>query len=134
MPRLRGYAAIGTRAYGVHNWQEKGRKNVIGSLLDGKILTSSVFNCNIDSDIFSAWIEEDLVGALIEKSVIVIDNASFHKRKDIVDKINISGHILEYTPKYSPHLNKIEQKWAEVKSKIRATGEDVETVLKKYDL
>ncbi|OAJ33299.1 transposase [Piscirickettsia salmonis] len=29
MPRKRGYSQKGTRCYGVHNWHEKGRINVI---------------------------------------------------------------------------------------------------------
>ena len=134
MPRLSGYSMIGTRTYGINNWQERGRKNVIGALLNSRILTCSVFRCTINSDVFSAWVEEDLLEELNEKSIIVMDNASFHRRKDMKEKISSMGHILEYTPKYSPHLNKIEQKWSQVKAKIRETGRDIEYVLENYDL
>ncbi len=40
-----------------------------------------------------------------------MDNATFHKRKDMVEAIEKEGHILEYLPPYSPDLNPIEHKW-----------------------
>ncbi|OAJ32999.1 hypothetical protein A0O36_02813 [Piscirickettsiaceae bacterium NZ-RLO1] len=48
-------------------------------------------------------------------SVIVMDNARFHKRSDMIEAIEEQGHTLEYLPSYSPDLNPIERKWAEAK-------------------
>jgi transposase len=45
-----------------------------------------------------------------------MDNAKFHKRKDIIQVIEDAGHILEFLPPYSPDLNKIEPKWNQGKS------------------
>jgi transposase len=53
---------------------------------------------------------------LPKNSVIVMDNASFHKRLDIQQAILEAGHILEYLPPYSPDLNPIEHKWAQAKA------------------
>ena len=33
MPRLRGYAPVGQRCYGVHDWKAYGRTNAIGALI-----------------------------------------------------------------------------------------------------
>ncbi|MGJ3494312.1 transposase, partial [Piscirickettsia salmonis] len=63
-----------------------------------------------------AWLVEDLLPKLPNHSVIVMDNATFHKRSDITQAIQERGHILEYLPPYSPDLNPIEQKWAQAKS------------------
>jgi transposase len=57
-----------------------------------------------------------LLPALPSNCVIVMDNASFHKRQDIQNAINNAGHILEYLPPYSPDLNPIEKKWAQAKA------------------
>jgi hypothetical protein len=38
-------------------------------------------------------------------SVIVMDNATFHKRQDSVEALRRDGKILEYLPTYSPDLN-----------------------------
>ena len=54
MPRTHGYAPIGKRCFGKHDWGAKGRTNVIGALLNGLLLTVSLFQSNIDSLIFSA--------------------------------------------------------------------------------
>ncbi|NQY82450.1 MAG: transposase, partial [Alphaproteobacteria bacterium] len=39
--------------------------------------------------------------------VMVVDNATFHKRKDTQSAILNAGHTLEYLPLYSPDLNPI---------------------------
>jgi transposase len=45
-----------------------------------------------------------------------MDNAAFHKNKDMQSDLKNAGHILEYLPPYSPDLNAIEPKWAQAKS------------------
>jgi transposase len=46
---------------------------------------------------------QDLLPKIQEKSVIVMDNAAFHKRKDIVQAIENKGHIVEWLP----HIHQI---------------------------
>jgi len=60
--------------------------------------------------------------------VIVLDNASFHKREDMRKVIEKEGCILEFFPPYSPDFNPIEQKWTQLKSihrKLRCSAEEV---------
>ena len=75
-----------------------------------------LFNGNINSDVFYAWAVQQLLPALPKNAVIVMDNATFHKRKDIIDAIQNKGHIVEFLPPYSPDLNPIEKKWAQAKA------------------
>ena len=42
-----------------------------------------------------------------------MDNASFHKR--VKRLLNRHGHCILWLPPYSPDLNPIEKKWAQVK-------------------
>lgn len=116
MPRRYGYARVGERCVGKHNWHEKGRSNVIGALVDSRLITVSVFNGTINAAVFLAWLEQDLLPILPLACVIVMDNAAFHNRANIQQLINNSGHILEYLPPYSPDLNPIEPKWAQSKT------------------
>ena len=44
-----------------------------------------------------------------------MDNASFHKGKEMQEAIEKAGHTLLYLPAYSPDLNPIEKKWAQIK-------------------
>ena len=45
-----------------------------------------------------------------------MDNATFHKRADMIQAIEQRGTLLEFLPPYSPDLNPIELKWAQAKS------------------
>ena len=71
----------------------------------------------ITSDIFYEWVIHKLLPALPPKAVIVLDNASFHKRLDIKNAIEKEGYVLLFQPTYSPDLNKIEKTWAHYKAK-----------------
>ena len=134
MPRTHGYALKGRRCFGVHNWGSKGRTNVIGALLGGVLLTVSLFQTTINTAIFNAWVEQDLIPKLPEKSVVVMDNATFHKGVDMVQAIESAGHTLLYLPPYSPDLNPIEKKWAQVKAHRRKTGCSVEKLFKEQKI
>jgi len=57
-----------------------------------------------------------LIPKLPENSVIVMDNATFHKRSDTLQVIENAGHTALFLPPYSPDLNPIEQKWAQMKA------------------
>jgi transposase len=122
MPRTHGYALKGRRCFGSHNWGAKGRTNVIGALLGGALLTASLFQTTVNTAVFNAWVIQDLIPKLPANSVVVMDNASFHKGKDMEKAIKTAGHTLLYLPPYSPDLNPIEKKWAEAKAVRRRIG------------
>jgi transposase len=61
------------------------------------------------------WVKKLLLPNLTQPTVIVMDNATFHKDQAILDMIKTAGHIVEFLPPYSPDLNPIEHKWAEKK-------------------
>jgi len=119
MPRLYGYSIIGERCFCKQDWHARGRTNVIGAIIRKEIITTCLFDTYINSDIFYAWLTQDLLPKLPPNSVIVMDNASFHKRLDMINAIENAGHIIEYLPPYSPDLNPIEHKWHQAKAKRR---------------
>ena len=134
MPRLSGYSIKGQRCYGTHDWGAKGRTNVIGALLGGMLLTASLFETSIDTEIFTQWIKQDLIPQLPHHSVIIMDNASFHKGTLMQRAIEETGHTLFYLPTYSPDLNPIEKKWAQAKSIRRKVGGTVEQLLQNLNI
>ena len=93
-----------------------GRTDAVGALYGTGLLTPSLFDGNIDADVFSAWIGRDSLPKLPENSVIVMDNASFHKRRDIREAITSAGHPIDYPPVYSPDPNPIEHKRAQAEA------------------
>ena len=132
MPRTHGYSSIGKRCFGSHNWSAKDRTNVIGALVGNALLTISLFQCNINAEVFTHWVKQDLMLSLPANSVIVMDNASFHKRKDMQDILQEAGHTLEYLPPYSPDFNPIEHKWAKAKSIRRKYNCNIELLFRKF--
>ncbi len=128
MPRTHGYSLKGDRCFGVHDWGAKGRTNVIGALLGGVLLTVSLFQTTINTEVFNAWIIQDLIPKLPPNSVVVMDNATFHKGSDMVKALEDDGHTLLYLPPYSLDLNHIEKKWAQVKSLRRKNRESLEAL------
>ncbi len=115
-PRPHGYSQRGARCYGCKDWHARGRLNAIGAIIDFKFITVSLFDSYVDSEVFFAWSQQDLLPKLPPHSVIVLDNATFHKRSDILQLYQNAGHTLLFLPPYSPDLNPIEQNWAQAKS------------------
>ena len=128
MPRTHGYSLRGKRCFGTQNWNARGRTNAIGALHAGALLSVGLTQANVDADIFNLWLRSDLLPKLPPGSVLVMDNATFHKRQDTKTMIAHAGHILEYLPPYSPDLNPIEHKWAQAKAIRRKTGKSTETI------
>ena len=116
MPRTHGYAIKGQRCFGIHDWGAKGRTNVIGALLGGALLTVSLFQTTVNTSVFNAWVMQDLIPKLPPRSVVVMDNATFHKGQAMQQTLDEAGHTLLYLPPYSPDLNPIEKKWAHAKA------------------
>ena len=71
------------------------------------------------------------------KIVIVLDNASFHKKKEYLNKIQseMPNIHLEFLPKYSPDYNIMELVWHSAKeyiaNKVFASIEELELLLHK---
>lgn len=131
-PRTHGYSLKGTRCYGFCDWHARGRINVIGACINLAFINVVLFDGNIDSDVFYSWVTTQLLPALPPHAVIVLDNASFHKRQDIQNIIRKAGHTLEYLPPYSPDLNPIEHKWAQVKNIRKKERCRVEKLFENY--
>jgi hypothetical protein len=79
---LKGYGLIGQRCYAKYDWGKKSRINAIGALLENKLITVSLFEYSIHSEIFHTWLCEDLIPKLDGGEMIVMDNATFHKRSE----------------------------------------------------
>ena len=73
------------------------------------------FSCN--AEVVNSWLEEMLIPELTEPSVIVMDNASFHKKDAIRELLEKHGHTLLPLPPYSPDFNPIEQSFAVLKKR-----------------
>lgn len=121
---------MGQRCYGSSDWHARGRTNVIGALIGKLLLTVGLFKANVNAEIFYQWTVQDLLPKLPPTSVVVMDNATFHKRSDIRSAIAEAGHTLDFLPAYSPDLNPIEKKWAHAKSIRKKLSCSIPTLFK----
>ncbi len=99
-----------------------GRTNAIGALIGSALVAVGLLSGSVNTDVFTCWVEHLLLPNIPERSVIVMDNAAFHKGVDMQKLIGDAGHTLLYLPPYSPDLNPIEKKWAQAKRLRRATS------------
>ena len=133
--RTHGYQAKGSRCQGVHDWQGKTVVQSIGALLEGSLLTVCLIAGMVNGAVFKTWLAQDLLPKLTTSCVVVMDNATFHKVDGISELIEKAGHQLLYLPPYSPDLNPIEKKWAQVKAlrnKLRTN--DIDALFKDYSV
>ena len=109
-----GYAPRGQKCPGVSGW-DKAQTNVIGALCGTVPFAFTAFDCSIDSDVFHTWVTKVLLPELPARSVIVMDNATFHKRQDTLNALQAEGHTVLWLPPYNPDFNPIEKTWAWIK-------------------
>lgn len=121
MTRTHGFAKTGQRLLAEKSGNRKGKRISVIAVRNYKhqLLNSFYFNGSTDKEVFKTYLQEILLPNLPKNSYLIMDNASFHKGEEIEDIIRSANINLIYLPTYSPDLNPIEKKWAEVKSYYR---------------
>lgn len=114
-----GWAMRGTQVCGEKKGRATEKLNIIAGMTNGNIVAPLIYNYNTDAFFFNIWLERHLIPELPEHSVLVMDNASFHKTKKTKEIVEKYGHKLLFLPSYSPDFNPIEKFWATLKAKIR---------------
>ncbi len=119
MTRLYGRAKNGARAVDATPGGHWSTTTMISSIrLDGST-APMVVNGATNKEVFKVYIEKFLLPTLNKGDVIILDNLSAHKSKEIRELIESAGADLWYLPPYSPDLNPIEKMWSKVKSILR---------------
>ena len=67
---------------------------------------------SMTGSLFEFWFEHFL---LPEDAVIIVDNASFHRKKKLFEIADKHKRKTIFLPPYSPQLNPIEKSWAVLK-------------------
>ena len=111
-----------------YGWSERGvplvgrvpgrkyeRTGVVAALCGGEIVAPCQYEDTMDSALFEKWFAQELLPALPERSVIVMDNAAFHRKAMLRRLAEGTGHSLLFLPPYSPELNPIEHFWGWLK-------------------
>ena len=72
--------------------------------------------------LFETWFEQCLLPCLPEESVLILDNAAFHRKKKLYEIADRHQFTLIFLPPYSPELNPIEKFWAWLKKTLASTA------------
>jgi transposase len=91
------------------------RTNIIAGLMGDKFLAAQCYEHSTTAAFFEDWFEFELIPLLPEYSVIVMDNASFHRKKALQKIAERYDLYVLFLPPYSPDLNPIEKAWANFK-------------------
>jgi transposase len=132
MQRTHGYSTKVERCYGTHDFGAKGKTNAIGALIGSTIIAIGLISGSVNTEVFICWVEQILLPNLPKESVVIMDNAAFHKGKDMQKMLENSGHTLLYLPPYSPDLNPIEKKWAQAKQIRKTTNCSIDEIFNTY--
>ena len=110
-----GRAKRGTRVFGKVRGRRFKRTGIVAAKRGESVIAPLQYEGTMDSALF----EQCLLKELPEQTVIVLDNASFHRKSRLFRLAAEAGSSLVFLPPYSPELNPIEHFWGWLKGHLR---------------
>jgi len=122
-----GYAPRGVKVFGKIPGKQFQSLNIIAAKCgDDKVSPTATtivarceYTCSMNSRLFELWFVEVLLREIPAGSFIILDNASWHRKKVLKKLAEESGCRVIFLPPYSPDFNPIENTWANLKIFIR---------------
>ena len=88
---------------------------MVGGLKNGELVAPMTYEETMMSDFFEACFQKFLLPTLNTPSVIIMDNARFHRMGKLELLCEEFGHKLLPLLPYSPEYNPIEKTWNHIK-------------------
>ena len=92
---------------------------MVAGLTNGELIAPMTYEETMTSDFFEAWFQKFLLPTLNKPSVIIMDNARFHRMGKLELLCEEFGHKLLPLPPYSPEYNPIEKTRAHIKKHLK---------------
>ena len=129
--RPHGWAKVGQKVFGLVSGNNRKATNLIMAQRGKEWLAPMLFTGSCNTETVNQWLEKMLLPELKTPSVIVMDNARFHNKDHIQDRLEKSGHAMLPLPRYSPDFNPIEQSFATIKKRrqFAPAGTSIEKLL-----
>jgi transposase len=113
-------APRGTRVHGVKSGKRFARTNVIAGLCGTKHIAVRCYDHSTTAAFFEEWFEWELLAAVPVGSIIIMDNAAFHRKAKLYKIASRYGIAVLFLPPYSPEINPIEKSWANLKHWLKS--------------
>jgi transposase len=113
--RTHGRAFRGVRVEDTKRGRKYARTNVIAGYCCGETLAPRTYTHTTNSAFFENWFEFDLLSLVPSGHTIIMDNASFHRKKVLPLIAEKYGVSILFLPAYSPDYSPIEKLWANLK-------------------
>jgi len=125
-------SGIDTYLYREHGWSKRGqpvigavsgrkfkRVGIVAAKMGKSILAPLQYDGAMNSALFETWFEHNLLPDLPANTLVVMDNATFHRKSILFPLAQQAGVRLVFLPPYSPDLNPIEHFWAWLKPHLQ---------------
>jgi transposase len=117
--RLYARAKRGVKVHEKTKGKRSKRTNIIAGLIYGKTSEKHIavqsYEHSTTSAFFEDWFEFELIPLLPDDALVIMDNASFHRKQVLYSIASRYGVNVLFLPPYSPNFNPIEHTWANFK-------------------
>jgi transposase len=113
-----GRAKRGVRVEDSKRGRKFQRLNVVAAVCGDVVLSPKCYTHPTTGEFFEDWFENELLPQVKRGQIIVMDNASFHRKKALRKIMRWKRKKLLFLPAYSPDFNKAEKKWANMKQAL----------------
>jgi transposase len=121
--RCYGYAIRGVKVEGEIPGKKYERMSIVAAQCGSEIIERHEYGCNMNSRLFEFWFVM-LLKAIPRGSFIILDNATFHRKKILALMAKKAKCRIIFLPPYSPDLNPIEHVWANLKKWLNSYMRD----------
>ena len=117
--RLYARAKRGVKVHEKIEGKRSKRTNIIAGLVYGqtseRYISVQSYEHSTTSAFFEDWFEFELLPLLPDSALVIMDNASFHRKQVLYGIAQRYGVNILFLPPYSPNFNPIEHTWANFK-------------------
>lgn len=123
MARTRGYAPRGVRLVSHEPYGHWKTTTFVGGLTSKGIVAPMVLDGAMNGDYFTAYVEQVLAKETKPGDLVILDNLSSHKTKQVRETFVKHKINFLFLPPYSPDLNPIENAFSKLKRLVRSAAQ-----------